>query len=229
MTKSAFLAAAFTVLAGTASATTMQAVYTGTVYASTDATDSFGTGTVNGLDGLAYSLVFLYDTPAGVLASDWYHTQQYGGTTYGWVDPVISATLTINNVSFSSSGDYQSFEYRSDGGGTAFAQDYAYEYFDDSVTYSYHHIYDGLYGVPGSVPFDLSQPFSVTGPSGGGYFSFVDYDYGTALYSNYVFGALYSETLTVSIVSAAVPLPATLPLMLVALGGLAALRRRRTA
>ena len=185
MTKTAFLAAAFTVLAGTASATTMQAVYTGTVTSSHDYTDSFGSGNVTGLDGLDYSLVFLYDTPAGAESSGWDYTQQVGGSDYGWPDPVISATLTINGMSLSSSGDSQSYEIRRDNGSTTRVQDFAFEQFVHGMTSRYAYLFDQIYGVPGSVPLDLSQPFSQTSTdcSFCGYFYFIDYDGGTGLHS----------------------------------------------
>ena len=47
----------------------MSAEYTGTVVSSYDQTDTFGAGIGSSLDGMAYSLVFLYDTPAGYLNS----------------------------------------------------------------------------------------------------------------------------------------------------------------
>ncbi len=232
MIRTAFIAAAFVALAGTASAVTMSAEYTGTVVSSYDQTDTFGAGIGSSLDGMAYSLVFLYDTPAGYLNSGPNFVQQLGSEMLGFENPMISATITINGVSLSVSPT-DSSNYRYDDGYTAYAQDNAGYYFNDMVTIVSQYVSDIFYSVTGFIPPDFSLPFAVAGGLGnGGIFSFQEFDNNTGVFFTNVSGSLIVETLTVTRVGDVlppVPLPASLPLLLVALGGIAALRRRRTA
>jgi hypothetical protein len=58
------------------------------------------------------------------------------------------------------------------------------------------------------------------------YFQFAEYDYLTSTTIDYAYGALTTNRLTVSRLSA-IPLPASLGMMVIALGGLALFRRRR--
>ena len=76
-----------------ASAITMQAVFTGTVVHGDDITGLFGLGDNSRLDGLGFTMTFIYDpaTPGAIRHTDAYNDQVYGGSLHGAVTPMISA------------------------------------------------------------------------------------------------------------------------------------------
>ena len=76
--------------------------YTGTVTGSYDQTGLFGVTPGSSLDGLDYTLAFVFDTAAGNFVDAGYYELLYG--SYGLAS-VGSATLTINGVSQTINGD----------------------------------------------------------------------------------------------------------------------------
>jgi hypothetical protein len=83
-------------MSGAASAVTMQAVYTGTVFAGSDLTNVFGAG--SSLDGLSFRMTFAYDpeTPGASRTTDAVRDEVFGGPVSGFTSPMRSAKLTIN-------------------------------------------------------------------------------------------------------------------------------------
>lgn len=232
-------AALSTVLALPAAAATMQAVYTGTVTGSYDQTGVFG-GPGSSLDGAAFTMTFRYDTTQGATDDGGYYQQLYGGAAYGTTSPFFYAALTINGVTQTLDLNYYSLVQLHDasaiGGTQTETLHQAVDYFDDGLTQDYANFYAYLGSIDGSlgVPLDLTQPFTadfdpLNGTHyGSGYFQLHDYDYGTNTYTEYAYGNLAPTRVVVTAVSA-VPLPAGLPLLVFALGGLAVAARRRRA
>ena len=83
--------------AGPSLAATMQAIYSGTVFAGSDLTNMFGAG--SDLEGLGFRMSFAYDpeTPGASRTTDAVRDDVYGGSSSGFTSPIRSAKLTINN------------------------------------------------------------------------------------------------------------------------------------
>ena len=203
-----------------ASAATMQAVYTGTVSNSVvDYGPVFGVYyDDNGpLDGMAFAATIIYDTSLGTPYGDPTYTETYGGTDKGSTSPILSAVLTINGGSWSfKPGQYSSVQ-NSDNPSSSNSRADAYTYqYENTAT---EDVKDelSLYALagPGDIPLDLTVPFAVAGPTINGYFNIDNYQRGSGEY-RYAYGTLNTAGLTVS----AIPLPASLPLMLAGLGAL---------
>jgi hypothetical protein len=231
-------AAVLAVGASSAQAATMQAVYTGTVTSSSNSTGEFGVAAVDGLDGLAYVLTFLYDTDVGTPTIFPTNTTIQGGTAPGnsAPSPMISASLTINGVTRTINGTYQGVvSQQQDAFDLAqhFAQD-ATDFDGIGIDLQYT-LQTYMIASDLATSSDLTQPFTLTGltPSvGSGLFQFSRRVDGVEVEN--ASGSLYFDTLTVSAYVApdpdpevpVVPLPAGLPLLVGGLGALALLRRR---
>lgn len=226
--------------AAPASATIMQAVYTGTVNTSNDQTGLFGI--VGSLDGLGYSLTYVYDTSIGTAATAPGYSRVFGADVGG---PVTSTSLTINGVTQTVPASSLYGNYFSD----VSASDAGYPNpVDPALFYNSAHMID--YDSPGgfisttiqiyngwddpslTFPQGVTTPLSLSSSSQAfaGIFQFYVYDFSTSTYSVNSSGVLLPSTLTVTQLGTPptpAPLPAALPLMAGALAGLAVLARRR--
>lgn len=222
-------------LAHGAGAATMQATLTGTVYSSYDLTGLFGAagGT---LDGLGFSLTYVYDTAlGGRYTSPGSQDQVYGGTSYNVANPTISARLSIAGNSQSVGGSYSSV-YSLCNIGTCGADQYDASVSDFLVqpdgSFSYNTLSAYLFDYRDFLPDSLDTAFRVANLANslqqGGYFQFLTYDAATQSYPVYTTGYLMLNSLSVSQVGVApVPLPASALMLLAGTGGLGALKLRR--
>ena len=219
--KNNILAAALAVCAAPACAATVTATYTGTIGTGNSASNFFEVG--EDLAGVAFMLVFVYDTLIGVDSSPSFD-QVYGGSqevTPGHeVSPMLSATLTINAIEFSQSP----------------AQFGQATLWNDAVTsYAYHFagsIYSATTGESflaasvsrddGSILGDILAAQEIGGPGLAG--SLFQEDQGYFSVDTQTYGTLVVDNLSITV--AAVPLPGSLPLFAAALLGLGAMRRR---
>lgn len=223
-------ALALGLLAGPASAATMEVVWTGTVYADYD-----GDGT--DLTGETVTATMIYDTDLGTTQTDFYYQYVYGGTYNGTESPVVSGEASIGSETVSVTDPDYSYAvvYDQD------AADFGYEV-DQYYTYAYDYVPDGLggytasyfdvtlYGYEEFLPDDLETAFAVTdmsGLTGYGCTSSFIYDGSTYTYDPYVCFTVDSLTVTVLNDVAPVPLPASALLLIGAVGGMGALRLRR--
>lgn len=223
--------AAAVVFAGfgaSATASVMQAVYTGTVYNSQNDTGEFGIADPHGLDGLAYTLTYVYDTSLGHRTTNSQHDDVIGGTYYNAVSPIVSSLLTINGVTKLVLGGYT---------GEVAVYNYSYEMsfsLDASDFYSSgdfgsaNHIGMSSFVPKGSIQTNVERAFSLGSLANNfsSFFQFQTYNNSTSSFSTNVKGDLSQESLIVTRISP-VPLPASFGLMAAALGGLVAFRRRR--
>lgn len=224
-------------LAGTAvsaEAAVMEAKFAGTVLSFYDLHRSFGTAFETAVENSSspeFTLTFVYDTNVGQRVSS---PGQYDSLTNGTLgeSPTLSATLTIGGVAQAVEATYSSYQLCS----AEICSAYRYAAFAQEGTSS-----DGGFSrkdVYGSLTFDpfllnLDAPFSVVGLdliSQYGFFSLTEVVDG--VYIHNATGTLAIDRLTVRNTSdtpSPVPLPASAPLLLAALAGVAALRRRRLA
>ncbi len=219
---------AFTSFSAPASAIPMRAVYTGTVSDSYDETNTFGYGTGRYvLDGLSYTLTFLFDPAApGIVRSTGATSDlAYGGPIYGFPNPgpMSSANLTINGHTETISPEWWGYAEVSN---NSFSEYIAYDYVNDGL-----HVVDSLLVTyafdwsPAGTPNGLETPFTSNDLRDTyGQFQFVNADRGPA--TKYVWGSLSPQTLAVSRVSA-VPLPAALPLLVAGIAALGLVGRKK--
>ncbi len=106
MFKAICVAAAIGLAGIPAQAAVMQAVYTGTVTTAYDETGVFGASDPSALDGLAYTLTYIYDTALGIRTTNANSDLVEGGSAVATISPMLSAVLTINGSSVSFSSAY---------------------------------------------------------------------------------------------------------------------------
>ena len=209
---------------------TMKVEFTGNVVASSDMTGLFGLGAGADLNGLAYTLTYIYDTAVGTratVAGKDDHLQ--GGTAYGAANPTISAQLTINgqlqSVAGSFGSDYHLYDVTDQllDQFTLLAQDSS-PGMNGSFTGSYLQAIFAEFDD--FIPVDLDTPFATNIPSDQlGSFRFAEYDGLIGKYTILTEGELSLDWVTVTRIDvAAVPLPASALLLLAGLGGIGALR-----
>lgn len=225
------IAAAITLTGFSANAATMQTVYTGTVSNSyTNGEDFFGIAAATGaLDNQTFTATFVYDTSLGYAQGTAATPQLYG---YGSNSPMLSAILTINgfDVSFSTGNYGTEFrgEYSNATRAGSTAQHDSYSAATGLTTVS--NLYFDVSAAVGAIPADLEATFDVAA-TGTSYFELYDINYATYQYPRYLQGALNTTHVTVTefiaAAPSAVPLPASLPLLAIAMGGFGFMGRRR--
>lgn len=225
------------VIGGTAArAELVEAVFTGTIYNSSDATGVFGLGSgSNVLDDQEFTLTYVYDTSAGAEMTDTGLDVIYGGDMWG-PSPVVSASLTINGVTLTFDGDTESFVgvCNADYCNGSDLRDYeAYQYTNDGTTYLESYTYTYFVLPAFTMPFDLTEPLSYTSDemveAGGDFFFYgctptqTDCTTTTDVSGEYTIASVSIRSL------APVPLPAGAGLLgaSLALMGLVARRRAR--
>jgi hypothetical protein len=92
-----FAAVVFSAVASPASAAVYYTVYKGEVLGGVDPAGDFGGA--SGLSG-AFTAVFAYDADIGLRYTGPYEDTTYGGPGLGRPSPILSATLTINGLSY---------------------------------------------------------------------------------------------------------------------------------
>jgi hypothetical protein len=177
----------------------MQASFSGVIVSGNDAHNIFGGSLL--LDGEAFLATFKYDTTIGRHTSP-VIDQIFGGLSLGSKSPIISASITINNVSYDFLGWGYGEASLSQGGGRGSF---------------YLSAQDPLYGTglslteyrnDAALPISLSTPFSLAGanllPPGSYAQGLVNFGSGSA--------DLAIHSITVTSLSP-VPLPAGLPML----------------
>ena len=231
-------AVAFCLGAATSDAATMQTIYTGTVYGSSDLTGMFGLGANSSLDGLTFTMRTTYDTAVGTRATYPYGSGTIdtltGGTSNGYADPYQSAVLTINGVSRAIGSALYSYMYALDDASSGFSQflqqfqDYSSYDPQTGTTQNFTYFTASIQDVVGAIPANLDAAYSTGSNAGsGGYFQFSDSD-PLLGFTSLTHGYLNIASFSVSAVGVApVPLPAGAGLLIAALGGLGLVRRNR--
>lgn len=221
----------------TADAATMQTIYTGTVFGSSDMTGIFGLGANSSLDGLSFTMTTTYDTAVGTRFTGVQGTQTIdslqGGSSVAAADPYLSAVLTINGISRTIGSALYSAMYAADDATNGYSQfsqflnDYVYDP-QTGATQNLSYFYASIQDVSGAIPVNLDAAYSTGSNSGsGGIFQFYDYD-PLLGYTSFTQGSLQIASFSVSAVGIApVPLPAGAGLLMAALGGLGLLKRRK--
>jgi hypothetical protein len=218
---------------GTASAAPMKAVFTATVFDSFNYTNEFGVFGVSGLDGLTATIEFIYDpaTSGANRLTTATLDYVYGGTSVGLPSPMAMSGIAIGGVTkvFSPLNNSQIGSY---GGATPNMiyggvkdETVVDEYWSTQYTsYIYTEAYGSEFGA------GLDTPIAATIPGAGslGSFWFFTCAASTTTQENFctehVEGQLAIGEVTVTSVSA-VPLPASMPILVTALAALAALTR----
>jgi hypothetical protein len=191
-------------LSAPASAITMKAVITGTISNSEDQTNLFGHGVSSSLDGLSYTLTFIFEpATAGANRTPSFQSDTvYGGSIYKNTSPQISTIMEIDGTAAQLlTGD--------DGGGA-----YQNSYFKNGKTQTYYQtftksdaksdysndiVYNYGYGPSTIIPTNLETSFSLSLLANSyGYFQFIHYDKNRHLYTKYATGYLHPKHLTVS-------------------------------
>lgn len=217
-----------------ANAAVMQATFGGMIYSGYDQTGEFGTAGSD-LLGLGISWTITYDTSVGNNSSAGYE-QVSGGTGHVSPSPVISSVVTINGQSQSLGTGYSDFVHLADNDVYGYDQFYAqssesvYDCVGDICTNSSDYAYAFTYTYLEYLADSLDQPFTVdlsVADYFQGFFQSHAYTYNTFtgeyLNNEYAYAYYTLDRLVVSQVST-IPLPASFPLILAALGGLAGLR-----
>ena len=210
-----------------ARAAIMEMLYQGTVRNTIDYSGMFGAGIGAGvLDGKAFSASFLYDSDTGLTATNATQNDLYGGTAYGAASPFVSGVMTINGISIALQvkqrfiATHTSASY----GSSAFVLAEKL-----GVTGSPVHSFIDITvnAAAGAIPLGFGTPYAATPVTSTGAFSFFQ---GNPFASGFLYRAdgqiTVSSVLVRQYVPAAVPLPATGVMLLGAIAGIAALRRR---
>ncbi len=204
-------------LAGPAQAATWVATYTGTVYWGIDETGVF-TFVPSDLTGQAFTARFVYDPASGTRASASSFDYAYGGTTYGVASPILSASLTIagKTVAFPLGGSEEVYVATNLVEVVSIGESSGPGGLGGLLQLFVHHD-----GTPPSIETALSEDsqdpqslslgnMSIGNPSGAG--------------TVVAYGNLASTHVTIA---PGVPEPAAWTMMLVGVGGLGAMLRRR--
>lgn len=191
-----------------ASATIVDVIYTGTVR----------------FTGASYVARYVFDTTKGITYNSPNYNFAYGGTTYvGVLSPLVSASVTINGVTFNIGGGYKDEIYGLQG---SEQYHFALNYQNTPNEYVNNYLENFVYG-------DSSMSGSITGPfvyniSPGNYsygvFQIDEYNYNTG-YEAHASGSVTLTSLTVSpavpeLSTAAVPELSTWAMMLIGCAGI---------
>jgi hypothetical protein len=235
------------------SAAVMRATYVGTVSSGENTRGAaFGIEEGQTLGGLAAEFILEYDpsTPGAFRDTSPSYDNSFGGTDFGYVSPFLSAVATINGVTRSvdpsvlgqagayndgiNSSLYSNVNYRIDGAGEGNSR-------DDLI---YVNVGGGATDFPANleveVPLTALDPLFFASPAGFGQFRFVTcetagiFQCGPDNYLEYTSGSVNFTSVTVENIGGTVdppviPLPAALPLLVTAFGGLGFAARRRQA
>jgi hypothetical protein len=226
-------------MAGSATAAEYLITYTGTVRNSLDRTGVFG-GSGNSLNGLSFTSVFtlndaIQNPGSGV---------QPGGRAWGCFGgsananggpPPVTATLTINGVTRTSSGQRLSSAYQGFNPGFYSEIFHRAQAISDSQTV--HTIASVEVGISEPTTFiqnvDYTQPlshFSLLGLNANvGAFNFEEYDFQNLVFLSSASGRLYADSVTVAALGSgtgAVPEPASWMLMIAGFGFVGGAMRR---
>lgn len=225
-------------------AAVMQATYAGTVSNSQNNTNEFGMTGVHSLNGLGFTLNFVYNTSLGLTSNssslNSASVSLNGGSFYGGVtSPMTAVSLTINGVTKSLAGSYAALVEQTLNTCNHCSNEDQHVA-EDSSTSNGTTIKNSVQGVFQSseipVPLSLTAAFAFTSaqdptPNLGG-FSFRTVTNGQTTVS--ALGSFVVQSLTVSQIGsdvdpAPVPLPATAGLLAAGLAGIGAIRARRGA
>jgi len=221
-----------------ASAVVMKAVHEGTVFASFDQFDLFGQGGGTSLNGLSYTLTFVYDaaTPdaARTTTGDYDRVRGGAASSLGAVSPMLSATLAILGHSEAFDpyffGYAENFNNSSGVGFSAYGYHRVLNNFNADTTGISDYVNAIAYDSSHAVPTNLDTPYGIAATLlnevDPGYFQFVHYDFAAGQNTTYTFGRLNPTRLTVTRVEE-VPLPAALPMLVAGLGALGLMARKR--
>lgn len=209
-----------------ASAATMKAVYTGTVADGVDQTGIFGQS--NGdLTGLSFVATFLYDTAKGQRGRFPTSDSVSGGSLLVGDSPVLWVRLTISGQSYQyAPATIGAATVATDGVALTRTEHRGERQSSDGTTDLVDILLMGLRAPVVIVP-DLDQPLSLTDDDSfyQGSFLFARTDIASGINNVYTAGRLYVDSVEI----APIPLPAAGGAMLVGLGALVAVRRRRLA
>jgi hypothetical protein len=216
--KTLLSAAAFAVAIGTcasASATIIDATFTGTIKDGTDGLGLFGTAGAD-LTGLPFTLTIEYTTslPGTYFSSPTINTLE-GGSNFGLPDPIISSVLRVNGVSSPNvTGSFDTFNEGANGNSGA-ANQIAFSVAESSNHYSIG-FSNSLGSITGDIPATLDVPLSFTpGPDDAGFGSF-----GFPSTISSTTGDFSPARLTYSIPTTGAPEPSTWAMMLLGFAGL---------
>ena len=215
-------------LATSASAITMQAVYTGTVSNGYELTNDFGLGLNTSFSGNPFTMTFIYDpaTPGSVRTTIPGSSDRVSGGSYfvpGIADPFSSAKLTINGHSQSVGGNYNGDAFVSAG----HIYQVSENIFNNGLINNLAYLFQPVYSNGLNFPTNLETPYMASITSNvPGAFQFQNFNIASGIYSRNTIGHLSPTNLTITRVSV-VPLPAALPLFGLGLGALGMLGRSR--
>lgn len=233
----AFVCAAL-LSAGSATAATMTAVFTGTIFDSFDAAGTFsGTGASGTLDDQAFTLTYVYDPSLGNRITGVGRDTASGGQLEFVPSPMNSGALTINGIMRSFAGrnsatisqGITAFQF------TPFLVYGSYDYsVADDFSSSESEVNILVQSADLLLPYSLDLAFGPRDLTTASYvfggFKFIDFDAGFGTFSTNAFGRFNATSVTVTggdPVPVPIPLPATGALLLLATGAMVAAARRR--
>lgn len=219
-----------------ATATVVQATFSGTVSSGTDALGLFGAAGGN-LAQTSAQMSFRFDTSLGAPVSDPFAVDGvWGGSMLGSATPMLDATVTIGGVSITS--DATRFGYAALLADPSFGQSEQFQARGSAVAQgqTYATQISALFYGPGfSLPLHLDAPYTLTnlavmaGQPNSQVFGDASFTFcpttGNCLSTHPYFN--WTNFSVAPVVTAAVPLPASGLLLLAALGGAGAVRRQR--
>lgn len=221
-------------MAVSAQAAVVEATFTGRVFSGYDQSGLFGHNAFE-LDGARFVLTYVFDTDIGTRETVPNERDSLSRTAFG--NPTVSARIEINNVTQSIVGDYISaYSVCNIGADTCSDRDlynaFVLDTYDAEGVLIENYIRAGVALRNNVLPSRLDFSFAIELNSQEGRFEFTSFDRTAGFYRSYTGGYLVFDRLTVrntSDTATPVPLPASAPLLLAALAGVAALRRRRLA
>lgn len=217
-----------------ASATIVDVVFTGHVGFGLDMTGIFGSSNTQ-LFGKSYSARYRFDTSLGNVVTTSTVTSATGGprSIYGGTSPALSASLTINGVTVEIGGSALGMIYAFS---APFQSNQSYEaaQYSDAADFRTDHSIVHRIGAAGGIlsnSFDVAQYY---GPTSGfvgqtSQFQIAIFNKRTMTHTEFAFGSLVPETVSITPVASAVPEPATWAMMLAGFAGLGLAARRRRA
>lgn len=219
-----------------ATATVVQATFSGTVSSGTDALGLFGAAGGN-LAQTSAQMSFRFDTSLGAPVSDPFAVDGvWGGSMLGSATPMLDATVTIGGVSITS--DATRFGYAALLADPSFGQSEQFQARGSAVAQgqTYATQISALFYGPGfSLPLHLDAPYTLTnlaamaGQPNSQVFGDASFTFcpttGNCLGTHPYFN--WTNFSVAPVVTAAVPLPASGLLLVAAVGGAGAVRRQR--